>query len=113
MAAPTKEDWDQLDLMSIRDRAQLLKATLGSLGDAVGLEDFAVIKLLGTGANAMAYLASCRADGRLSAHTDTLVVLKVLIKLRQPGADAATRDEQEQTFRRNMEKETKGPGVPE
>ena len=112
-APPTKEEWDKLDLLAIRDRAEKLKETLGSLGDAVGLEDFTVVRLLGTGANAHAYLASCKPDGRLASHTDTLVVLKALIKLRQPGASAAERADQERAFQQMLDKETKGPGFPE
>jgi serine/threonine protein kinase len=110
---PSTQEWDQLDLKNIRERAERLQARLLELGDAVSLGDFSVQRLLGTGANAFAYLASCKADGQLAAHVDTLVVLKVLIKLRQAGAPDALLQEQEKAFLQFVETETKGPGFPE
>ena len=81
------------------------------LGGDLRLADFEVVRLLGQGANAYAYLAKCKPDGQLSDHTDTLVVLKVLIHYRQPGEAAlvATTSVQGRAFAADVQKEAKGP----
>ena len=58
----------------------------------VKLADFEVIKQLGTGANAFAYLAKCRAGGQLDAHQDMMAVLKVIVETM--GTAAARREAQ-------------------
>jgi serine/threonine protein kinase len=116
MAAVNREAWDKLDLMEIRGRAERLQkslatATLGAGG--VSLADFTVEKKLGKGANAFAYLARCRPGGTLGAHVDMLVVLKVVLHLKQVGALAEVLAVTEAQFRKTVEDETWGPGIPE
>ena len=116
MAAVNREAWDKLDLMEIRGRAERLQkslatATLGAGG--VSLADFTVEKKLGKGANAFAYLARCRPGGTLGAHVDMLVVLKVVLHLKLVGAPAEVLAVTEAQFRKTVEDETRGPGIPE
>jgi serine/threonine protein kinase len=79
------------------------------------LADFEVIRKVGTGANAFAYLAKCRPGGRLDDHTDTLVVLKVLLHYKQPGGAelGATSSSLDRTFIKDVAKEVKGPNFEE
>ena len=81
----------------------------------VKLADFEVIKMLGTGANAFAYLAKCRAGGRLDAHTDMMVVLKVIHKFKQAGGAelGATSSSIDKVFVENVKKEASGPSFDE
>ena len=112
LAPTSQQEWGQLNLHQIRDRSERLGRKMETLGDRVQLSDFSVIKRFGTGANAQAYLAQCKAGGQLEDHVDALVVLKVLLRYAQPGdaADIATMDRE---FMAGVEKETRGPGFPE
>jgi serine/threonine protein kinase len=109
----SREAWDTLDLMAIRERAERLQTSLATLGGEVSLADFTVEGMLGKGANAFAYLARCRPDGQLGAHVDMLVVLKVVLHLKQVGAPADLLAVTEAQFRKTVEDETRGPGIPE
>jgi serine/threonine protein kinase len=112
----TLEAWDALDLIEIRNRAERLQTSLtaaATLGGAVSLADFVVEKILGTGANAFAYLARCRPGGKLGAHADMLVVLKVILHHKQVGATAAMQAQIEAAFNKKVEDEFRGPGIPE
>lgn len=107
----TEEGWARLDRFQVKDRAYRLKIRMTELGDSVMLADFEVIRLVGTGANAFVYLAKCRLAGQLAEHTDTLVVLKVLLHYKQPGGAAldATSSLQDRTFVAAVREEVKGP----
>jgi hypothetical protein len=74
------------------------------------------VRKLGDGSNALVYLAKCRVGGRLHAHTDALVVLKVLVHYRQEGvAGDLTRSSSalNRTFLKEVEREARGPDIPE
>ena len=112
----TEEQWATLDRFAVKERSQRLKQRMQCIGHTIGLADFEVVRLLGTGANAFAYLARCHPGGKLRGHTDTLVVLKVLHRYRQPSVAAgavdaltATVSLQDRSFRANVEKEARDP----
>ena len=68
------------------------------------------MRKLGDGSNALVYLAKCRVGGRLHAHTDALVVLKVLVHYRQEGvAGDLTRSASalDRRFRKEVEREAR------
>ena len=109
-ATSLEEEWAGLDLYQIHDSSERLGRKMLELGDQVQLADFNVVKHIGTGANAQAYLAECKPDGQLSDHVDMLVVLKVLLHYKQPGGNAAELD---RVFAAQVEEETRGPGFPE
>jgi hypothetical protein len=115
--AMTPAEWAQLDLHEIRNRAERLGTKMKELGQSVRLDDFDIIKQLGTGANAFAYLARCKAGGQLGAHVDTLVAIKVLLRYRQQahagGTLSATTSGIERVFMAEVEKECRGPGFEE
>jgi len=116
-AAPTPAEWAQLDLREIRNRAERLGTKMKELGRSVRLDDFEIIRQLGTGANAYVYLARCKAGGQLGAHVDTLVAIKVLLRYKQQshagGALSATTSGIERVFMTEVEKECRGPGFEE
>jgi serine/threonine protein kinase len=109
MAAVTREDWDTLDLMEIRRRAERLQTSLttATLGGGVSLADFVVEKMLGKGANAYAFLARCRPGGKLGAHEDMLVVLKVVGRLKAVGATAEMLVQSAAAFRETVSHDTR------
>ena len=106
-------EWGSLDLHSIRDRAEPVHHKMQALGDAVSIDDFEVVKMLGSGANAQAYLARCKPGSQLGHHANTLVVLKAMLKLKQPDGALGRTSSVERTFRADVEKEATGPGFPE
>eukprot|EP01045_Picozoa_sp_COSAG04_P020903 COSAG04_NODE_2193_length_4561_cov_46.389960_5_plen_571_part_00 len=118
----TLESWARLDRFQVRDRSYRMKMRLTALGGSVSqmatgsctvkLADFEVIKQLGTGANAFAYLAKCRAGGQLDAHQDMMAVLKVIVKYKQAGG-AELGAEIDRAFLENVKKEASGPAFPE
>ena len=121
----TLESWARLDRFQVRDRSYRMKIRMGELDASVSrvaagacqvkLADFEVIKMLGTGANAFAYLAKCRAGGRLDAHQDMMVVLKVIHKFKQAGGAelGATSSSIDKVFVENVKKEASGPSFAE
>ena len=117
MEPVTREAWDALDLIEIKNRAERLQTSLrtaaSTQGGAVSLADFVVEKLLGKGTNAFAYLARCRPGGKLGAHVDMLVALKVVLHHKMIGATAAMQAEIEAVFNKTVADELRGPGIPE
>ena len=94
VAQETEEGWAALDRFAIRERSQRLMRGMARCGSP-RLADFDVVRKLGMGSNAIVYLAKCSVDGQLSAHADTLVVLKVLVHYKQDGA----RDGEQESLR--------------
>ena len=115
VAPVSLEEWTRLDLHEIRNRAERLGTTMEHLGRSVRLNDFEIIKKMGDGANAFAYLARCKAEGQLGAHMDALVAIKVLLRYKQPANAAlgVTTSGMDRGFLADVEKEIRGPGFAE